>query len=1033
MKAKNKTRVILDKDTNLKFPHVLIIDASAGTGKTHTLTQRFVQYILSKRVHHNNLSNILAITFTNNAAREMKQRILDWLKKLALGIDCEERRQTLELVDLNPEQITNQARIALENILEHWSDFHIQTIDSFMSRILRASAHEIGMPLEIDITQSYDVLTDSALSIVLNSINDRDSFEELGRFLELLNQEVDSFPWNPVTKIIDSFKEFLKEEGKALEKILFEDNTALIQEKFTDIYEIYKKVLNNGLENKIKKDIHNAMQTRDIKKLLSAFDPEALWFKKTGLSQEMINSYKNLFPIVEELALLYSKSHYFHYGIFYEKFKKVLNTEKRKEEIIHFDDINKILSEYLKRDNVPEVYYRLGDTLYHFLLDEFQDTDRVQWENIQPLLYEAYAKGGTFFAVGDMKQAIYLFRKADYRIMRKIVQEIKNKDHYSTSSYLPPNVIDNARVIPLKENFRSGNVILSYVDSIFKDRLKQIKDSIQLREDRTGLTDYTQEAKKEYQGYVKTIILEKNDEELEKKVLLEILADVRKRYSPRDIAILARKNKHIEKIVEWLTENSIDTASFSSLNIRKRKIIMEIVNLLQFLDTPIDNLSFATFITGDIFLRAVESQGRKIKREEIFKFIMGVPKQKNTLENLYVDFRESLEYSSLWKIFFEDLFTKVGFYPLYDLVCQCFRTFKIFENFKEENGFLIRFLEAISTIETRGMNNIKDFLKLVAEDEEDSILNVMLPDYIDAVKVMTFHKAKGLGFPVVINMFYDEKDRHYAMFFEKDKGNLKLYYVTKSFSGKFPELNRIYSEKTQDELIQSLNLIYVANTRAMNELYNIVIRRDDQHHNPCIDLFEEFENGEKLAPSEEKIIKPEPTEIKIPEKCEIEFIEEDSKGWSIKRILETKRGEFFHEILAHLIFIKDNIDKELDEIIKSIASRYKEIYDIEQVKKTILDFLDIDIVKEWFEEKPDRQVQQEIEYVNENGILYRPDRVIIDKDRITVIDFKTGSEELDYYSTQLKGYIKILRNLNQQKEVEGYIAFIETKKIIKIR
>ena len=1032
MRAKSKTKVVLDKDTNLEFPHVLIIDASAGTGKTHTLTQRFVQFILSKKVPHNNLSNILAITFTNNAAREMKQRILDWLKKLALGIDCEERRQTLELVELSPEQITKQASAALENILEHWSDFHIQTIDSFMSRILRASAHELGMPLEIEITQSYDVLTDSALSIVLNNINDRNSFDELERFLELLNQEVDSFPWNPVSKIIDRFKEFLKEEGKALEKIVFEDNTALIQEKFTNISEIYKKVLKNGLENKIKKDIHNAMQTRDIKKLLSKFDPETLWFKKTGLSQEMINSYKNLFPIVEELALLYSKSHYFHYGIFYEKFKKVLNTEKRKEEIIHFDDINKILSEYLRQDNVPEVYYRLGDTLYHFLLDEFQDTDRVQWENIQPLLFEAYAKGGSFFAVGDMKQAIYLFRKADYRIMRKIVQEIKNKDRYGTS-YLPPNVIDNARIIPLKENFRSGDVILSYVDSIFKDRLKQIKDAIHLREDRTGLTDYTQEAKKQYQGYVKTIILEKNDEELEKKVLLEILTDVRKRYSPRDITILARKNKHIEKIVEWLTENLIDTASFSSLNIRKRKIIMEIVNLLKFLDTPIDNLSFATFITGDIFLRALESQGIKIKRAEIFKFIMGVPKPRNTLENLYVHFRESLEYSPLWETFFEDLFTKVGFYPLYDLVCQCFRTFKIFENFKEENGFLIRFLEAISTIETRGMNNIKDFLKLVAEDEEDSILNVMLPDYIDAVKVMTFHKAKGLGFPVVINMFYDEIDRHYAMFFEKDKGNLKLYYVTKSFSDIFPELNRIYSEKNQDELIQSLNLTYVANTRAMNELYNIVIKRNDQYHNPCIDLFEEFENGEKFVTSEEKISKPEPTEIKISEKCEVEFIEQDSKGWSIKRILETKRGEFFHEIMAHIRFVKDDIDKRLDEIISLIATKYKEIHNLEQMKKAILDFVNIDTVKEWFEEKPDRQVQQEIEYVNENGLLYRFDRVVIDKDKITVIDFKTGTEEFDYYYKQLEDYIKILRNLHQQKEVEGYIAFIETKKIIKIK
>ncbi|MEO0143117.1 MAG: UvrD-helicase domain-containing protein, partial [candidate division WOR-3 bacterium] len=162
----NKKNVVLDKDINLRFPHVLIIDASAGTGKTHTLTQRYVQYILSQVIPYNTPSNILAITFTNNAAREMKQRILDWLKKLALGIDCEEKRQTLELVSLSPEQIKKQAKIVLDNILKHWSDFHIQTIDSFMSRILRSSAHEIGIPLETEITESYEVLVDSALAII---------------------------------------------------------------------------------------------------------------------------------------------------------------------------------------------------------------------------------------------------------------------------------------------------------------------------------------------------------------------------------------------------------------------------------------------------------------------------------------------------------------------------------------------------------------------------------------------------------------------------------------------------------------------------------------------------------------------------------------------------------------------------------------------------------------------------------------------------------------------------------------------------
>ncbi len=1032
---KKKGVVVLDKDKDLRFPHVLIIDASAGTGKTHTLTQRYVQYILSEVIPYNAPGDILAITFTNNAAREMKQRILDWLKKLALGIDCEEKRQTLELVSLSPEQMKKKAKKVLDNILKHWSDFHIQTIDSFMSRILRSSAHEIGIPLEIEITESYSVLADSALAIIFKDIGDRNLQRELEQFLELLNQESNSFVWNPLSRIIKRFTEFLKEEGKVLEEIVFEDNFAEIKKRLNLITEIYQKFSELGLKDTIRNSLRKAVEQNDIKELINGFNIETQWFDRTRLktlNESAKNLCKDLPKIVEELTILYSNSHYFHYGIFYEKFKNALNIEKKKKEIIHFDDINKILSEYIRRDNVPEVYYRLGDTLYHFMLDEFQDTDRVQWENIQPLLFEAYAKGGSFFAVGDMKQAIYLFRKADYRIMRNIVQKIKFRERYE-SSYLPENVIDNARIIPLEENFRSGNVILSYVDNIFKNKLKQIKDVVLLREDRTGLTDYVQTTKKEYQGYVKTIILNKSEEELEKDVLFEILNDVLKRYQPRDIAILAHKNKHIEKIVEWLTEKSVDTASFSSLNIKKRKIIMEIVNLLQFLDSPIDNLSFVTFITGDIFLNAVNSLGKEIKREDIFSFIMNVSALRSSGTNLYVGFRESLEFSPLWQIFFEDIFNKVGYYPLYDLISEIYRTFKVFDNFKEEAGFLARFLEAISLIETKGMNNIKDFLKLVAEEQEESILNITLPDYIDAVKVMTFHKAKGLGFPVVINMIYDEGDRPNNMFFDKEDEHLKIYYIIKGFRDKSSKLERIYNEKTLDELIQNLNLLYVANTRAMNELYNIVIKRNDRYHNVCTDLFEEFENGEKIAPLEKVVSRPEPTDIKIPERCEIEFIDQEEKNWSIIRILETKKGEFFHEILAHIDYVRSDIDKKLDEVIKQVSVKSKEIYEFQQIKETILNFLNLDKVREWFNERPGRQVYREIEYTNEQGLLYRIDRVVIDSEIITIIDFKTGTDELDYYYTQLRNYIRIVKNLNQQKEVKGYIVFIETGKIKEVK
>lgn len=1034
---------VLNKDTKLRFPHTLIIDASAGSGKTHTLTQRFVQFILSNKIPHHDLANILAITFTNNAAREMKQRILEWLKKLSFGIDCDEKKQIMEIVSLKPEEMTRRAEEAVDIIIGRYSDFHVQTIDSFMSRILHCSAVELGMPLRLDVTESYRSLTDLALSIMLKGIGDNITREELDNFLRLLIQESDTFPWNPVFKMQRRFENFLKEEGKVLEEIVFENKWQIINEKFTYVCEVYESLLKLGLEKKVKCKAAESIMNKNIKEFVKSYSKSNLPFKKDVRNEvvyeKAVQEWSNLSSSAEEMLILYSISNYCHYGSLYGKFKKSLDALKRNKEIIHFDDINKKLSQYINKEIIPEIYYRLGDVLYHFLLDEFQDTDRVQWRNMQPLLEEAFSKGGSLFAVGDMKQAIYMFRKADYKIMRTIVEGIKSRSEYD-NYYLPQSVIESARVIQLKENFRSGRIILDYVDRIFKNKLKDKIGTEILAKDLTGLTEYnqspaSQEKKNKDDGYVKVVIVEQSDNSPEKDVLFNILDDVLQRYRDCNVTILARKNAQVETVVEWLTEKNIRAASFSSLNIRKRKIIREIVNLLQFLDSPIDNLSFASFICGDIFIKAAASTGRKVNQDDIFEYIFKRLRDRTRKPDyLYVWFREHGPFKDLWKVLFEELFNKVGYYSLYDLASLIFRTFKIFDNFPEETGFLVRFLETISSFESRGMNSIKDFIDLVSEDE-GSILEVVLPDYINAVKVMTFHKAKGLGFPIVINMIYDSVDERKNMFFEKYGENLMTYYIISDFAKKSPELQRLYSRNKLDEKIQNLNLLYVANTRAKKELYNMVIKKKrrqnktQQEGKPSpLDLFENCENGKKER-QEKKTSEIHPIVISLPEKIEIKFVKEEDINWSIERYMETRKGEFFHEILSEITFISDDMEIIVEEIVKKMCKKRKEQYNREEVKKVIIEFLNLAEVRKFFEEQPSRQIQQETEYVGEDGSLYRFDRVVIDPDRITVIDFKTGEEETLYYRTQLINYMKILRALNPQKTIKGYLAYIDARKV----
>jgi ATP-dependent exoDNAse (exonuclease V) beta subunit len=1022
---------VLDNDTELKFPHVLVMDASAGSGKTHTLTQRFVQFILSEKIPRSQLFNMLAITFTNNAAREMKQRILEWLKILALGIECEERKQTLELLKVSSSELTQRAARAVESVLNNYSDFHIQTIDSFMSRVLHSSAIELGLRPEVEVTEAYAVLADYALSLMLKEIGESmDGIfgAEVNSFLSLLVQQEKSFPWRVREKIKNTFLTFLVREGKALEEIVFENKHEAARQRLDTVAAVYDALSDMGFGEKVKKSIREPIRQKDVKALAENYSPRIPRIKPSDQTNEILKAWADLTPVVAEMAEFSSLSRYYHYGQLYKRFKNLLDIVKREREIIHIDDINKALSTYISNETIPEIYYHLGNKLYHFLLDEFQDTDSVQWENMKPLVEESLSKEGSLFTVGDLKQAIYMFRNADYRIMREIVGAI-DSEGYKESKHLPRGALNDARVVRLKDNYRSGGVILKYVERIFREKLKEQVGTTFLEEDRTGLTWYVQEPLEhtKQDGYVEVRTMNDGDDSPEKEALLEILTDLEQRYQYGDIAILARKNDEIEKIVEWLTEKNIPAASYSSLDIRKRKVIVELTNLLRFLNSPVDNLSFAIFLSGDIFLKAAASTGHKLTRNEIDDFFFRCSQESGRSPYLYVRFREAREFAGLWNDLIKDIYNKVGYYPIYDLVSLIYRTFRVFDNFGEESGFFLKFLEAVSLAESRGMNNMKDLLEMISEHDEKSVFNVLLPEYVDAVRVMTFHKSKGLGFPVVINMIYDRAIKTDHLLFEKRGEELRTYYVTKGLVSNSVELASLYNESILDKKIEFLNCLYVANTRAKQELYNIVIRKD-RNHNPFLDLFENYVNGEKKLHKTKSPIQ-KPSRIGLLHIEDMGFKSKEKGDWSIERLLETKRGELFHEILSRIEFLDDNVEIVIDKLLEHALMKRKEFYDADKIKKTILAFLSVKEVKTWFERQPDREVHTEVEYSDEHGASYRLDRVIADPGRITVIDFKTGEEERDSYHTQLRNYVDLLKRLHPRKEVGGYLGFIDKVKI----
>jgi len=1064
--------LVLKSDTELKFPHALLISASAGSGKTYTLTQRYVQFLLSENIPNHSLENILAVTFTNNAAKEMKTRILEWLKDIALHPDSPKMDETLRLVDISRAEAQKKAVALVERIIDNYSDFHIQTIDSFMTRVMTASVSELNLPLNPEITMSYDDLIELALYSMFSRLGSDEKLKaNIDTFLNIL-PEKGAYPWNPVLRIRDHFAAFLNEEGKTKGEIL-SDNSGVSGKAREKLWgDILKSC--GELKKKIKPDLikgslASAIENKDINAFLSNYSFDN-WLlngqkknRKTGEFPIAPDTKKDLEYLSEQVRqlLMADALSYFHpYTFIYSRFKAELERVKRgKTDIIHINDVNKKLSTYITANAAPDIYLKLGERINHYLIDEFQDTNKLQWDNFKPLIEESLSGQGSLFMVGDIKQAIFMFRNADYKIMRDMLNYSEGKKDHCDNLDLA-SVAGRLELVNLPLNYRSGGKILDYVNSVFKHDLKNRKELI--GEDITGLTSYEQAPQKERAaaGAVQTIVLEAEDiteDQVELPELLKIIESARKRYPLNEIAILAAKNKRIEPVVEWLTAANVPVASLSSLDIRERRVIAELLALLKFLETPADDCAFSAFVTGEVFSKAVG-----VKTETVRAFIF-TTKREDRHAMLYPEFKNAPAFKKYWDDFFDELFRKTGYLPLYELCALIYSKFALFKNFPEEAAFLSKFLNIVSASQADGITGVRDFLDFAEGDDETrgTAFSIILPDYLEAARVMTFHKAKGLGFSVVINLIYEDRDPADAMYFDETPEGIKVYKIIKSAAAQLPELGRVYENKRIDDNVQNLNTLYVIETRAKEELYNLVIRKKRKEPSKTVkstDLFENYQSSENV----EKVAGTFSTSPAAVKKVAATFLKplEPVSTYSanydnitaiptLNSYAGSKEGELCHDILARIVpSHKSQVtghkpdsssDSELSTLHSTLSSLYSACapkYPIEfnetKIIKTLTAFLAMPKVRPWFESKEGRTIKTEAEFADKNGNISRVDRLIIDKDAVTIIDFKTGAEDTEKYSSQLKSYLTLAAEI-YKLPAKGLIAYVDLGKIIEVR
>jgi ATP-dependent helicase/nuclease subunit A len=1024
------TILYTDKEFAEQLSRVLVVPASAGSGKTTELTRQLIQLLFSTAIPRSDFGNILAITFTNNAALQMKQRVLSTLKAIHLGTSDEE--STLQaLLPGSAQTLRSEAGALVDRLLEHYSDFHVQTIDSFLARIFKASALEFGFSPDFAIRLSSDGLIAHAFESALRERDDaRGLIPLFGELVDLIVEGGRSdgrFLWNPYEELSREVRLLYRTVVQHAGSVQAEDRSEHIRAAFAQltaaVLELETTIHAAALSPRddFEKLADDAREGR-LDKLLSRtlHDPPVLTkgIKPADLERRLMKGR----PLMERIECLRAeisghraRQHFLPAAKALAALEGAIEAARRERSEVDIGEVARRLAGFVAKEVIPELFFKLGEEIRHFLIDEFQDTSPVQWRVLQPLIEEVLAGGeGSLFVVGDLKQSIYSFRGADWRILKGLME---SKAFPMAHEYL---------IRSLDHNYRSGGRILAFNREVFHGVVPKVITSG--AEDASGLSSYQQKPKlgNEEKGYVETVFLERDDAtEPEHEALIEIIKDCLARgYLKRDLAVLTPTNDAVIAVSAWLNEASIEFISHSSLDIRSRKVTAEILALLRFLDSPVDDLSFASVLLGDVVTAFLRQSAAGASVQDVRTFVRETLSGSGPTRPLYALFRE--RFPDLWSEAFEHLFARVGYLPLYDLVSELCTTLQVFHLIPEEEATVARLLEVAQGFEETGSTTVRDFLQYCDEDSEDADWTMALPKDADAVEIMTVHKAKGLGFRVVITLFYDAQQKTDSLYVKEEADGIVLLRLTKD-AEKVKSLAELYKEKHLGEEVDQLNKLYVALTRARDELFVISVTRE-RAKRPS--EFLPAHGYERHGPRP-KVQPGTPSEATTaPVLHQREWRLEQPTVFAKISKAEVARGDFVHSVLATIEALGNDVSSQVRDGISRATTSSREtlhsglVGDPGQYEHMLLRFLEHPEVRPYFIAGPGRSVLVEQEFVDRTGRLFRMDRVVVESDSVAVIDFKTGAQD-ESYAEQIRNYMSMIRQVYPGRTVRGVLAYVD--------
>ncbi|GHA59383.1 UvrD-helicase domain-containing protein [Pontibacter akesuensis] len=1111
-----------------------IYSSSAGSGKTYHLTKEYLKLALHTS-DPDYYRSVLAITFTNDAAAEMKERILSALRNFNdSSLPEKDKQKSEQLLDgitqdlkleypeehLDKEEVRMRAAKLFRQILYNYSEFSVSTIDSFVNKIVQAFTRELNIPQNFEVDLDSNTLLRTAVSLLLDKVTDSKN-DLLSQTLEqyALEKAREGKSW---TMLPDDLMDFAR---NLLNEQVYEAITDLQQLSLEDFREVREQLflVQKQVAETVQEAAQQAMQLfeqadvspadlyQSTRGIYSYFNTwlktvdlnygnsnaaktiaDDKWYggKASSAAKAQIDSIKQplteLYFHIEEIKDKYAATftliqqvvpHLYKVSLLNE-LEKCLQEIKLDKNTVHISEFNKRIIDIVLMEPVPFIYERLGEKYKHILIDEFQDTSVLQWNNLLPLVDNALASGHFSMVVGDAKQAIYRWRGGE---MEQILHLYKGstKQLYENRRHGPLireryESVDQARQPEnLSTNYRSRSEIIDFNNELFtfisqghanfgmftsiydKDFTQQVptgsdkggghiqvlfthEDDLNLQYDLNGCA----RTATLYEGYKNEELLT-YDESTLNMVLQLVRHGLSEGYALKDMAILCRTNVKSKLIANFLKERRFDIISQDSLSLQFAEVINLIIAMFRVFNRPNDSLakSEALYLVCKVSLETVPDV-------EMTKTIADIANDK-----------ENASFFEQLRVFgFDVQERETGNLSIYELTEKLIRIFSLLGK-NNESEYLFRFLDLVLEYSLKHSNNLNNFLSYW-EVQKDK-LSINTPKNRNAITITSIHKSKGLAYPIVIIPFADWST-------SPKPGNLmwsqlpddvhvtgKLRSVAVNTSSRLE--NTILSEQYNTELektfIENLNMLYVALTRPIDRLYLIGDAREllDERKAPKLDvqaknvshllyrflvhkeLWAFGQHCYQLAQGKQQVARRDDASdndttyrvdhlastdweqrLKIKQHANNVF---DFETQTVQR----QQNRKLHYALARIAFAPE-LDRVLRQMVYEGIISEREKPEVAQKLKQVISHPRL---RYYFTNKV--VVEHEKEVLDARAYLYKPDRIVFDGDTVVLMEFKTPPPEPEH-RYRLDHYAVRFRQLGYQK-VKCVLYYFETEEV----